>query len=172
MESQVFHRVFSDFKKIWGFSIPDNKDPTIALDQMEALYDRLTTNKVVVPEHLRALILMSKLPLSMESSILLATANKEISQLNVADLRNAVMLHWDQKSNKKQGSSSGDAQKLSAIKHKKGKQSFSQQQQSSAPSGGSDGAAEKKKSRRSKRGWQAGKGAPKSCAPSLIRYGC
>ncbi len=40
---------------------------------------------------------------------------------------------------------------MSAIKHKKGKQSFSQQQQSSAPSGGSDGAAEKKKSRRSKR---------------------
>ena len=144
--------VYSMFKKVLSITVSDNTDPTIALDEMAALYDRLAVNEVSVAEHLKAMILMAKLPSSMESSVLFATAGKKITELNVQDLRSAIMMHWDQKSVKKQGSSAGggNANKLSAIKRKEDNPSFSQQQ-SDAPSGGNDGNSEKKKTKRGKR---------------------
>ncbi len=111
--------IYMLFKKVLVLSVPDNKDLTVALDEMAAIYDCLAGNKVDIAEHLKAMILIVKLPPSVESSVLLATADKGITDLKVQDLCNVIMMHWDQKSNRKQGSSSGgNAKKLSAIKCK------------------------------------------------------
>lgn len=85
--------VYTDFKKLLQMSIPDNKDPTVALDEYVAHCNRLAANNVTFDEHIKAMILMAQLPQSMEAAVLLAINGKEVKQLSIADVRTSIMLH-------------------------------------------------------------------------------
>ncbi len=137
---------------------------------MLAHYDSLATNGVTVPELLKVMILMSKLPSSMETVVLLTIHGKKTSDLTIASLRDTLLLQYDQRSGHRNAHASGSgskpalANRITAVKHSPGKPNW-QKQQSTAPSGSKDSASSQKpRSRGSRAGKKAahkGKGKEK-----------
>src|SRR5882762_9891280 len=57
--------IFLEFKKLNDLRLPENQDPSIALDQFIGHISCLTEMKVIIPVELQGLLLLSKIPPSM-----------------------------------------------------------------------------------------------------------
>ena len=96
--------VYQDFRAAIGLTIPTDATPIPALDKLQAHFNRLDSNKFDVPEHVKGMMLMSKLPPAMDSIIqvyisgLKPTSDKPaIKQITYAGIRQAVIMHWEQR---------------------------------------------------------------------------
>ena len=76
--------VYIEFKGAMETRIPDNSDPTFALDKINAHFGRLAESDVDIPEHLQAMILLSKLPSSMDSLALMMCQVESPLELGLA----------------------------------------------------------------------------------------
>src|ERR1700679_2779798 len=77
--------------------IPANADPALAYDQIMTLFARLKEEKLVIPDNLQAMIILSKLPQYMENITQVMLQEAKIENLEPGRLRNAIMVCWDQK---------------------------------------------------------------------------
>ena len=57
--------IYQEFTGVMTTVIPDNSDPSFALEKIVSHFTRMATSKCVLPEHLKAMILISKMPPSM-----------------------------------------------------------------------------------------------------------
>jgi len=119
--------IYIKFKGAMETRIPDNLDPTFALDKINAHFGRLAELDVDIPEHLQAMILLSKLPSSMDSLAQMMCQVDSPTELGLAKVRRSIILTWEQHRGGKKNQQQPQAQRLSAVKQPQGQQTFCQQ---------------------------------------------
>ena len=133
---------FSFFKAAINIRIPANEHPAAAISKITGNLDELAGVGVTLPMHFRALVVLGAAPPRYDATIQMVLNANELKDLKVSHVQTALVASWEQSRNKGQAS----AQKISAIKQKKGNPSFSQQQRPSGSSsaGQKDGDAKGK----------------------------
>ena len=115
---------FAFFKAAINIRIPANEHPSPAISKIQSNIDELAGAGLNLPPAMRTLIVLGAAPSRYDAAIQLALSQKELKELTVAGVQEVLVASWEQSKNKGQLS----AQKISAIKQKKGNPSFSQQQ--------------------------------------------
>jgi len=143
--------IYLEFKKVLDVRIPDNSDPTPALDKIISHFGRLAEAQVELPEHLQALITMAKVPPYGEHLAQLMCQEGDINKIMMESVRRPMILVWQQKNSKHpQNPNQNQAKKISAVKHGPNEPSFQQQQQEGEGSGQGQGQNRKRGNRAGK----------------------
>jgi len=122
--------IYLEFKKVLKLRIPDNSDPTPALDKIVSHFGRLSEVEVELPEHLQALITMAKIPPYGEYLTQIMCQEGDINKITMESVRRPMILAWQQKNSKRpQNPNQNQAKKISAVKRGPNEPSFQQQQQ-------------------------------------------
>ena len=135
---------YVELKTAINVLIPENADPTPVVNAMMSHFSRLEETKFEVPARIQFLILLARLPSSMDYIVQKSNAIKaeDWDKLSMGDLRTMTLLHWEQRSGKKPQQQQQKAQKITAVKWgSNNAPSFSEQK----------GESQKKKTRRSKK---------------------
>ena len=111
-------------------TIPDNSDPSFALEKIISHFMRMSTAKCVVPEHLKAMILISKMPPSLTALIQLICQMDDVALLNCDKIKKMINHSWEQKlsSHSIHPQQPQAARKISAVQRSGPPPSFQQQQ--------------------------------------------
>ena len=148
------------FKELLNLCIPDSFHPSPAFSKAEMLFAHLKSAGYEFNDKCQAMMLLAKLPPSMDVVAQMFTQAKDTSgklkDPSVAEISKATVLSWDQCHLTRNGKQSAQANKISAIKHK-GQQNPSFQQQQKQPQGqqsqqSTDHGGGKKESRCGKKG--------------------
>jgi len=75
--------IYAEFKQAIETRIPDNSDPSLAIDKVAAHFGRLAENRVIIEEHLQGMMLLSKLPPSMEAIAQLMCQENDIKKITI-----------------------------------------------------------------------------------------
>jgi hypothetical protein len=127
---------YLEFKKVLGTEIPNNSDPSLALDSLKTSFVKLKALKCEVPHKIQVLMYMSKLSGPGYDQIAQKIgASNDLNTVLIEDLERFICLTWEQRSSKK---APQQATKISAVKSSSGEPQFCEQQ----------GEKPKKKSRR------------------------
>jgi len=123
--------IYQEFTGTMTTVIPDNSDPSFALEKIISHFTRMSTAKCVLPEHLKAMILISKMPPSMTALIQLVCQTDNVTQLNCNKIKKMINHSWEQKlSNRSTRPQQPQAtRKIRAVQHSGPPPSFQQQQQ-------------------------------------------
>ena len=91
---------YVELRKAISIIIPDNTDPTPAVNAMIAHFSRLEEMNLGVPKKIQCLILLARLPSAMDYIVQRSNgmATKEWDEMEPATLRSLVLLHWEQRS--------------------------------------------------------------------------
>ena len=132
---------YVELKKAINVLIPENADPTPAVNTMMTHFTWLKEMKFEVPANIQCLILLARLPSSMDYIVQKSNAIKaeDWDKLIMEELRAWTLLHWEQHSGKKPQQQQ-KAQKITAVK----------QGSNDAPSFSEQKGDSQKKTRRSK----------------------
>ena len=100
--------------------VPSDSYPRGAIDKIMVHYKVLSTNSLAIPESLKAMILLSKLPPHYNFVAQDFLHNMEMSALNTQKISNVVVAAWDVAQNGKlpQLLDHGNASKLLNVKQK------------------------------------------------------
>ena len=130
--------------------VPSDTHPRGAIDKMMVHFEVLATNSLVIPDNLKAMILLSKLPQRYNFVAQDFLHNTEMSGLDIQKIGNTVVAAWDAAQGGKllQPLGCGNASKLSNVKRKFPTPTFQNQQRQPEPSG--SGQQGWKKTRRGK----------------------
>ena len=119
------------FKELLDLRIPDSSHPSPAFSKAETLFTRLKATGYEFNERCQAMMLLAKLPPSMDIVTQIFTQAKDTSSKlkdpSIAEISKAAVLSWDQRHLTRKGKQLAQANKISAIKHK-GQQNPSFQQ--------------------------------------------
>jgi len=121
--------IYSEFKQAMDLKIPDSADPSLQIDRFTAHFGRLSKQQVEIDDHIQAMILLAKLPPSMDFLAHFICQEAEIMDLKVSKIRKSMLLNWEQRSGGKQPRPQQNAQKISAVKRGPNEPPFQQQQQ-------------------------------------------
>ena len=124
--------IYQEFTGMMTTTIPDNSDPSFALEKIISHFTRMSTAKCVLPEHLKAMILISKMPPSMTALIQLVCQTDDIAQLNCDKIKKMIIHGWEQKLSNRSAARPQQpqaARKISAVQRSGPPPSFQQQQQ-------------------------------------------
>jgi len=75
--------IYAEFKQVIETKIPDNTDPSLAVDKFAAHFGRLAENGVIIEDHLQGMMLLSKLPPSMEAIAQLMCQESDIKKITI-----------------------------------------------------------------------------------------
>jgi len=120
---------YLELKKVLNTRIPDNADPLLSIDEMTQHLGRLSQMGFDIPKKIEVLILMAKLPPSMEAIAQeLNTEEDDFKDLTIDSVRRMILLSWEQCSGNRRPQQQQNNQKLSAVKRTPGDPSFTDQQ--------------------------------------------
>ncbi|EJF55580.1 hypothetical protein DICSQDRAFT_73410, partial [Dichomitus squalens LYAD-421 SS1] len=116
--------IYQDFRAALALTVLADSNPVPNLDKFEAYFHRLETNKFIVADHVKGMMLIAKLSSNMGLMIQLyitglkpATSKTAIKAITLARIHQQVVLHWEQHQGH-QGQLCTSANKLSAVKRK------------------------------------------------------
>ena len=89
--------IYQEFTGAMTTVIPDNSNPSFALEKIVSHFMQMATSKCVLPEHLKAMILISKMPPSMTALIQLVCQTDDINELNCDKIKKMIIHGWEQK---------------------------------------------------------------------------
>jgi len=130
--------IYAEFKQAIETKIPNNSDPSLAIDKFAAHFGRLAENGVIIEDHLQGMMLLSKLPPSMDAIAQLMCQENDIKKITILVIRRAILMSWEQRSGTK-NQPWQNAQKLSAVKRGPNKPPFQQRQQQQGEGSGARG---------------------------------
>ena len=79
----------------------DHEDPSLCINKTIAHLTCIITVGLEVPEHFQAMIIMVKLPPSMDSITQVMCQEDNVTKLNLSKIRQATSLVWEQRQGKK-----------------------------------------------------------------------
>ena len=121
--------VIATYLEVWATiktRISDHEDPSLCINKMIAHLTRITATGLEVPEYFQAMIIMVKLPPSMDSITQVMCQEQNIQGLDLSKIRCAMALVWEQRQGKK--APPCNANKLSVVKCGPNEPPFEQQQ--------------------------------------------
>ena len=120
--------VYVELKAAMDTIIPSDSDPSLSIDKFVTHFDRLSESKVLISDQAQALILLAKLPRSMDTIAQQFCQTDDIDGVDLAKVRRQIILSWEQR-NGKNTSRPQQAKKISAVQCGPQEPSFQQQQQ-------------------------------------------
>src|SRR3984885_5518671 len=169
--------IYKDFKEAVSIRFNPNQHPAAQFDKLAAAFARLGSVTIGTGANLvnlriqnqyQALIALAALPPKWETQIAIITSSIGLEELDLNDVRDAIVAQYETETNRGQHKQAQNAQKISAIKHKRkrGNPSFNQQEnqqqrrpsQSSPNSSGNQQQPRQRGTRGSGRGKAKGKG--------------
>jgi hypothetical protein len=125
--------VYVELKAAMDTVIPGDSDPSLSIDKFVTHFGRLSESKVLISDQAQALILLAKLPRSMDNIAQQFCQTDDIDGVDLAKVRRQIILSWEQR-NGKNATRPHQAKKISAVQRGPQEPTFQQQQQ-----GGSGG---------------------------------
>ena len=121
---------FSEFQGVINTRISADSHPSIAINKIMTHYEVLSVNQLAIPESLKALIILSKLPPHYNFVAQDFLHNTEMSNLDAQKIENTVVAAWDVAQNGKlpQLLGCGNVLKLLNVKQKFLTSTFQNQQ--------------------------------------------
>ena len=112
--------VFSEFQRVMNTRIPSDSHPVAAIDKIMVHYEVLQLNQLAIPDSLKALIILSKLPPHYNFVAQDFLNNMEMSALDAQKVERAVVVAWDagQSSKLLQPLGCGNVSKLLNVKRR------------------------------------------------------
>ncbi|KIJ67412.1 hypothetical protein HYDPIDRAFT_25866 [Hydnomerulius pinastri MD-312] len=154
---------YAEFKSLLDITIPSNSHPGPAMDKVQAHFARLKDAKFEISGKVQAMILMAKLPPTMEVIAQMMNQSscddKELEKISIGEIYRSAVLSWEQKDSRPRRNA--EANKLSAVKRKQPDPKFQNQQQHPQ----NEGSSQKKEPEgkgKTRRGKRAGKGGHQS----------
>ena len=92
---------YLEFQAAIKTKMSDHEDPSLCIDKTIAHLTRVITAGLDVPEHFQAMILMAKLPPSMDSITQVMCQEDNVQKLDLAKIRRMTSLVWEQRQGKK-----------------------------------------------------------------------
>jgi len=132
--------IYHEFKGALSTNLPENGNPSTALNKLLGHFGRMADAECSVPEHLKCLVVLAKLPSTMDHGAQMICQTDDVTDLNIDKIQRQIQVAWEQRAGApdfQQGSQKrGSANKLSAVKRPQGNPSFQQQlnNQSAGPS--------------------------------------
>jgi hypothetical protein len=123
--TQGVSATYGEFKAMLDTPIPSNQHPASAFNKINTHFTRLKKADFEIPIKVQAMILLSKLPSSMNSIAQIVAMDKEL--MTPTGIEKAAILCWEQADNSR--GKHKEVQKLSAVKRKQPDPKFNQQQQ-------------------------------------------
>ena len=114
--------IFTDFKRAIQFQLSGN-DPRPEISKLLENFDRLETNKVILPKFVKAMIFITALPPKYDNICSVMLAKAKLEEMNLQGASEVVVAEWECQTH---GSS---LNKMSNIKRKNKDPSFKQQRQ-------------------------------------------
>ena len=147
--------IYQEFTGVMTTTIPDNSDPSFALEKIVSHFTWMSTTKYILPKHLKAMILISKMLPSMTALIQLVCQMDDVAQLNCDKIKKMIIHSWEQKLSNcsARPQQPQAAKKISAIQRSGPPPSFQQQQQQPQQE---EGGQNNQNSQRG--GWRGGRG--------------
>ena len=132
---------YAELNRLLTMTIPTGSHPTPAITKLLSHFTYLKDTGFDFPAPVQAMIILCKLPLTMEviAQILSQTAPSEIRNLKPDGIVKAATLSFKQKGASRGGGKAPQANKLSAVKPKQADLKFAQQQQQGRSNGGVSG---------------------------------
>ena len=93
--------IYLELKSALDMPIPSNSDPSLALEKITSHFRKLTEagDEVKLSPHLRALIIMAKLPPAFDSLAQIMCQTDKIKDYDLEKVKRAVVVTWDQRNN-------------------------------------------------------------------------
>src|SRR6266404_563957 len=129
--------VYKDFKEAISIRFNPNQHPAAELNRMAAAFQRLSNitigsghrlTWISNPPQLQAMITLTVLPSKWEHLVQIIINSTEMDQLTFRTVQEALVVQWDTESNCGGHKNTQNANKISAIKCKRGNLCFNQQQ--------------------------------------------
>jgi len=133
--------IYHEFKGALSTNLPENGNPSTALNKLLGHFCHMADAECSVPEHLKCLVVLAKLPSTMDHVAQMICQTDDVGDLNIDKIQRQIQVAWEQRAGARdfqrggqQGR--GSANKLSAVKRPQGNPSFQQQlnNQSAGPS--------------------------------------
>lgn len=147
--------VYSEFKKALSLPIPIDINPIDMLDEFQVHFHRLADEDCKFPNYLSAMILLAKLPPSMQHIAQSFTNIANVKDLDLADVCRSIVFHWELHAGHK-AVKDGMASKLGTCKYDHQKPCF--QGRLHGNGGTMDGKSKPKFRARGQRGGNRGRG--------------
>ena len=147
-------KIYLEYKGASEVRIPDNQDPSPAIDKFLAHITRLRDADFEIPTKVQVMMLLAKCPPYMDSVVITVSSltTKELDKVDtIANVIKGMLLAWESKGRRGQGSGQNrqQANKLSAVQRGNDQApQFQQQQQQQRGEGSGRGG----RGRRGKRG--------------------
>src|SRR6201996_8281229 len=159
---QTLPSVYKDFKEAISVRFNPNQHPAAQFDKLAAAFGRLAhvvigtgadQHTLEVKDELQALIALAALPSKWETMVALITQNFELADITLKAVRKAIINQYETETNRGQHKGAQSANKISAIKCKRGNPDFhkqenqQQRQQPSSSSSKQSGNQQQRKQR-------------------------
>ena len=132
---------YRDLKEAISIRFNPAKHPGPQIDRMIAAFNRISqtvtarsiTVDLTINTVLQGLIAMAAIPPKWENLVSILCANNELAELDIDTVREAVVTQYENETNRGGHKGAQNAQKLSAVKQKRGNPRFSQQERPQQP---------------------------------------
>ena len=118
---------FSFFKAAVGIRLPQSEHPAAAITKINGNLDELSRVGITLPKELQALMILGAAPARYNAAVQMVLSSNQLTAITAQIVQDAIVASWEVSKNSGQSL----AQKISAIKQRKGNPSFSQQQRRS-----------------------------------------
>ena len=127
--------VFRDFKEALNIRLKTDGHPGNQIDRMAAAFQRCAASSISVPEQLQAMILLAAMPPKWEMLVAIVTQNYDLADIEFKHVRETILAQYETEATcngRPKGNKPQDANKLSAVKRKRGNPNFSNQEKGSS----------------------------------------
>ena len=128
--------IYKDFKEALSVHLHTDQNPSPSMDKMAACFQCLTSAEVDIPEQIKVMMLLTALPQKWEMLVSIVTQQCNLDTIKFVDVHDTVLAQFQSETmrgncgQRNKGQNQGQqANKLSAVKHKRDNPNFSNQQQ-------------------------------------------
>jgi len=116
---------YHKFKGALSTNLPENANPSTALNKLLGHFGRMADTECSIPEHLKCLIILAKLPPTMDSLAQMICQTDDVSDLSIEKIQRQIQVAWEQRAGARDFQRGGQhgrgsANKLSAVKRPPG----------------------------------------------------
>ena len=89
---------YHEFKGALSTNLPNDANLSLALNKLLGHFGRMAEAKCSIPEHLKCLIILAKLPPSMDNLAQILCQADNISNLQIEKIQRSIQVAWEQQS--------------------------------------------------------------------------
>ena len=121
--------VYKDSKEALNICINANQHPGPQVDKMVTCFQHLTSNSIIIPNQIQAMMLLAALLQKWEILVNVIMQTNNLADLDISNMCTALLAQYEEEAtHSKGGNNKQQANKLSTVKQKCGDPNFSNQQ--------------------------------------------